>query len=113
MRGSIALTVLGLGLLGADLPAQEKATPKVLPQTPLYGLEISGEEPVAAQLPSQSYETGFQCTGDGSVVVNSVPVLDQSQRRAPGPWILSTISPSGKVVSFDFKKISDIGLRDG
>ncbi len=47
------------------------------------------------------------------MVVNSVPVLDQSQRRAPGPWILSTISPSGKVVSFDFKKITDIALGDG
>lgn len=113
MRGSIALTVLGLGLLRTGLPAQQKATPKVLAQTPLYGLEISTEDPVAAQLPSQSYEAGFQCASDGSVVVNSVPVLDQSQRRAPGAWILSTISPSGKVVSFDFKKISDIGLRDG
>jgi hypothetical protein len=65
-------------------------------------LEISAEEPVAAQLPSQMYETGFACTSDGSVVVNSVPPLDQSKRR--GAWILNTISPSGKVVSFDFKK---------
>jgi hypothetical protein len=111
MRWSIVLTFLGTGLLGADLIAQPKTAPKALPQTPLYGLEISTEEPVTAQLPSQMYETGFQCTSDGSVVVNSVPPLDQSNRR--GPWILNTISPSGKVVSFDFKKISDVGLRDG
>ena len=81
MRESIGLMILGLGLLGGDLVAQEKAVPKTLPTIPSYGLEISTEEPAAAQLPSQVYETGFASTSDGSVVVNSVPPLDKSKRR--------------------------------
>jgi hypothetical protein len=83
----------------------------MLPKTPWFALEISGEEPVAAQLPSQMYETGFACTSDGSVGVNSVLPLDKSKRR--DAWIVSVISPGGKVISFDFKKIGDIALRDG
>src|SRR5260370_35790253 len=110
MRGSIALLVLGLGLLGMDLVAQEKAGPNIPPKIPSYGLEISTEEPVAAQLPSQTYETGFACNGDGSVVVNSVPPLNKSKRR--GAWILNTISPRAKVVNFVFKKIRHIAIRD-
>lgn len=108
--GSAALMVFGIGLLSASLIAQENTAAKILPKMPAYGLEISNEEPVAAQLPSQMYETGFACTSDGSLVVNSYIPPDKSTRR--NRWVLHTISPSGKVVSFDFKKIIDIALRD-
>jgi hypothetical protein len=110
MRESIGLLVLGLGSMGAALVTQEKTVPKTFPKIPSYGLEISAEEPVAAQLPSQMYELGFSCTSDGSVVVNSYLLPDKSARR--NRWVLHTISSSGKVVSFDFKKINDIALRD-
>jgi hypothetical protein len=110
MRGSIELTILGLGLLGADLVAQEKAV-ATLPKIPSYGLEISAEEPVAAQLPNQVYEPGFGCASDGSAAVNVLLPPDKVKPR--NVWTFYTVSPSGKTVSFDFKKINDLALRDG
>jgi len=103
--------VLSLGSLGTDLIAQEKAAPKSVPKMPSYELEISVEEPVAVQLPNQVYEPGFACASDGSVAVNVLLPPDKAKPRSL--WMFYTISPNGKTVSFDFKKINDLALRDG
>ncbi len=109
--GSVALMVLGQGLPGASVMAQEKAAAKILPRMLAYELEISGEEPVAAQLPNQIYDRSFGCTSDGSIGVNVLLPPDKAKPRSF--FAFYTISPSGKTVSFDFKKINDLALRDG
>jgi hypothetical protein len=109
--GSVKLMVFGQGLLGTSLMAQEKTAAKIPPKVPTYGLEISGEELVAAQLPSQIYDPSFGCTSDGSIGVNVLLPLDKAKPRSV--FAFYTISPSGKTVSFNFKKIDDLALRDG
>lgn len=103
--------VVTLGLVGPESLAQEKAAPKAPPKIPMYGLEISTEEPVAAQLPNMMYEPGFGCTSDGSIGVNVALPPDKAKQGLV--MVFYTISPDGKIVSFDFKKINDLVLRDG
>jgi len=111
MRVWIALVVLGCGLADADLIAQEKPAAKNQPKAPVYVLEISAEEPVAAQLPSQTYDLGFGCTSDGSIGVNVL--LPPDKAKPPSVSTFYTISSGGKTVSFDFNRINDLALRDG
>lgn len=109
--GSVGLMVFVPGWLGVSLMGQEKAAAKMQPKAPVYVLEISAEEPVAAQLPSQTYDLGFGCTSDGSMGVNVLLPPDKAKPRSVSTFY--TISSSGKTVSFDFSKINDLALRDG
>jgi hypothetical protein len=111
MRVWMALVVLRCGLGSADLNAQKQPAAKTEPKMPVYGLEISGEPSVAAQLPSQVYDLGFGCTSNGSIGVNVLLPPDKAKPRSV--FTFYTISPSGKTVTFDFSKINDLALRSG
>lgn len=90
--------------------AQEKSPPK----PPVYVLAISGEDPIAANLPSPMLEGAIGCTADGSLVVNSILESDPT-KPVPfnTPELLSTISTAGKVNTFNLSAISDVqGFSD-
>lgn len=111
MHGAIRLAVFGLAFLSLGLIAQEKPTQKVESKVPSFGLEISDEEPIAAQFANQAYDQGFVCTSDGSIAVNILLPPDKAKPRSV--WVLYAVSQSGKIVSFDFSKVNDLAFSNG
>jgi hypothetical protein len=109
--GDTSTILLAIGL---SLSAQGQARPRAEGSTPaaaapLYSISFERKDAVAGIDASPAIKLPFQCTSDGAVFVDMVPVGGRVQPPlyAPPPLLLVSVSPSGKAITFPLDQATE------
>lgn len=100
--------------IGLSLPAQRQARPthsaeSVPVSAPLYRISFERKDAVAGIDASPAIKLPFECTSDGTVFVDIVPVGGQVQppKYAPPPLLLTSVSPAGHANTFPLDQVTE------
>jgi hypothetical protein len=98
---------LSLSALGQAQPDAAKSTSAVTP--PLYSISFERKDAVGGIDASPAIKLPFQCTSDGTVFVDMVPVGSKVQPPlyAPPPLLLTSVSPSGHANTFPLDQVTE------
>jgi hypothetical protein len=110
-----AACISALFMIGVSLSAQgqarsnaeaAKSTP---PSARLYTISFERKDAVAGIDASPAIKLPFECTSDGTVFVNMVPVGAQMHppAYAPPPLLLTSVSPSGHSNTFPLDQVTE------
>ena len=114
MRYSTALSPFLLAI-GLSLSTQGRAKPKTKPPlpkpapAPLYSISFERKDAVGGINASPAIKLPFECTSDGTVFVDMVPLGAQIHppSYAPPPLLLTSVSPAGHANSFPLDQVTE------
>ncbi len=110
----VASVSIALIMTGLSLSAQGQARPKAAESipaaaAPLYSISFERKDAVAGIDASPAIKLPFECTSDGTVFVDMVPVGGQvlPPLYAPPPLLLTSVSPSGHANTFPLDQVTE------
>jgi len=96
--------------VGLSLPVQGQAgSSPTVSSAPLYSISFERKEAVPGVEASPAIKLPFECTSDGTVFVDMVPIGGQVQPPlyAPPPLLLTSVSPSGQSRTFPIDQATE------